>query len=266
VTRTLGAGITTDIAAVVGERCQLIKLDFANLSNVATPVYLTTAAQPISWNGFSWEPAGLEIDAMGESADGSANGLRIKLSGVHRDVLSLIHGARYRGRMATVWHAALSQASGAVLADPVVLYTGPMNGGFQIGEARGEFGGGRVDINTRLTSRIDELVKVRGIRTNEASHRTTVPGATTDTFFQNVATLMGRPAFWGVKAPATRVPQDSAPSGPITQTQPGGGAPSGGVPWPGVAPQGPASPMSPWPGVSPPPAPPTPSMDPGRPG
>jgi hypothetical protein len=177
VTRTLGAGIAADAAAATGERCQFIKLEFADSDNVPTSVYLTTAAQDITWDGKPWEAVGgtLEIDAMGESSDGAANGLRIKLSGVDQSVLALILGSRWRGRNATIYHVALDQATGTVKADPVIMYTGPMNGGFQIGESRGDFGGGTVDISARLSSRLDDLVKVRGVRCNEASHNATIP-------------------------------------------------------------------------------------------
>jgi hypothetical protein len=88
-----------------------------------------------------------------------------------------------------------------VKVDPVIMFQGPMNGGFQIGESRGDFGGGTVDITGGFTSRLDELVKVRGIRCNVASHQSMLSTASTDTFFQNVDSLAQRKVFWGVKTP-----------------------------------------------------------------
>jgi hypothetical protein len=113
VTRTLGGGLASEITVASSERCQLIKLDFADLSNNPTPVYLTTAAKDIVWNSITWQATGhtLDIDPMGESAEDPGNGIRVKLSGVDQTVLSLIMGnARFRGRTATIYHAALDQA------------------------------------------------------------------------------------------------------------------------------------------------------------
>ena len=254
MTRSIGAGLLADITQPAAERCQLITMDFADTSNVSTPVYLATAAQDISWDGKSWEAiGGLEIDALGESADGAANGVRLKLSGVDQAILALIHGGRWRGRTARIYHAGFSQATGLVLADPIEFYSGPMTGGFQIGESRGEFGGGKVDITTRLTSWLDELVKHRGVHTNKESHQAVIPGATTDTFFQNVPALTGRRSFWGVREPPTGQPAINPPAGPITQTQPGpspsspsGGPPPGSIPPPSSPTSGGGTNSNPW--------------------
>jgi hypothetical protein len=173
VTRTLGAGIATDINAASGERCQFIQFNFADIAGAPTPVYLTTAAKDIVWNAITWQATGhmMELDALGESADDPGNGLKVKLSGVDQTILALILGSTWRGRTATIWYAALDQSTGAVKADPVIMFSGPMNGGFEIGESRGDFGGGTVDIQARLTSRLDELVKIRGVKTNVQSHQ-----------------------------------------------------------------------------------------------
>jgi hypothetical protein len=121
------------------------------------------------------------------------------------------------------------------------MYTGPMNGGFQIGESRGDFGGGTVDIAGRLSSRLDDLVKVRGVRCNVASHNATIPGATTDTFFQNVPHLMNRKLWWGVKSPGYQGPVGPPPGGPDNPYGVPGmdippGFPEPGGSWPGLPP------------------------------
>lgn len=222
MTRTLGAGLSADIAAATAERCQFIELDFADLSNNPTPVYLTTANQDITWNAHTWQAVGgtMDLDALGESDD-PTQGHRMKLSGVSQTVLSLILGSRWRGRNATIYHVPLDPVVGTVKVDPVIMFSGPMNGGFSLNESRGDFGGGTVDIDARLTSRLGELTKVRGIRTNIHSHQATVAGATTDTFFQNVDNLMLRKPFWGVKSatnpigylpPVTKQPLQEGPS------------------------------------------------------
>lgn len=281
MTRTLGAGITSGIALAVGESTELLFLDFADTSNNPTPVYLTTAAKDISWNSQTWQAVGghLAVDVLGESTDGPADGVRLALSGVDQSVLALILGSRWRGRTATAYYAHLDQALGTVKTDPVLMFKGLMNGGFDISESRGDFGGGTVDIALRLTAKLNELVKVRGVRTNMASHRATIPGASTDTFFQHVPQLALRRVYWGMKTPGdTTFPGPGTPGVPaghdpwhpggITPTGPGGDPfHPGGIPPKPAGPGGIPTPFAPpgsnLPGSTPPTVPP-PSIDPGR--
>lgn len=253
MTRTLGGALATDLAQPAAEKTELIALDFADLSNNPTPVYLTTAARDLTWDGKTWQAVGghLDVDALGETTDNQGGGLRVRLSGVDQAILALILGARWRGRGATVYYAHLNPATGAVIDTPVQMFGGQMNGGFQIAESRGDFGGGAVDITTRLTSKLNELVRVRGVRCNVESHRATVPAAATagDTFFQHVAQLPMRKIYWGTKAPSDFA-QSGPPNGDPRQTPPtpwGGPRPDAN-PWgnPGIpsTPQPPAS--DPW--------------------
>lgn len=254
MTRTLGAGIATDIGAATAETTELILLDFADISTgVPTPVYLTTAAKDIVWSGQTWQAVGgrLELDALGESTDGAGTGFKMNLSGVDQTVIALILGARYRGRTASVWYVHLDQAAGTVITDPVLMFVGMLNGGWDIVESR-SFEGGTVDITLRLTAKVNELVRVRGVRTNLQSHQTVIPSATTDTFFQHVGLLALRKVFWGMKTPVDLKP-NGAPrplpghtgtnlgpgyNGPMTPPAPHGG-------FPATAPVTPATPTAP---------------------
>lgn len=253
MTRSLGAGITTGIALASDERCQFIYMDWADTDNDSTPVYLTTAAVDVSWNSHTWESVGglMDLDALGESADDPSKGQRIKLSGVNQVFIALILGARCRGRQATIWHVGIDRTLGTVKADPVKMFSGLMNGGFQIHESR-SYQGGSCEVTCDLTSRLDELVKVRGVRTNEASHRAAIAGASADTGFQNVANLVNRKVFWGQKTPST-IPahrDQPNPNGPLTN-QPGLPSPTGSGPPTPSNPMGTGGTNSnPWPGVT----------------
>ena len=255
MTRSLGAGLAADIAEQSATRCQLIFMDWADLANNPTPIYITTAAVDIDWNGYTWEAVGglMDLDALGESATDPSRGQRLKLSGVNQIFISMILSSRCKGRMAEIYHAGINRTTGAILVDPVLMFKGPMNGGFQVHESR-SFGGGGVDVSASLTSRLDELVKVRGIRANEASHRATIPAAAAvpDTFFQNVAQLVLRRRFWGMKTPATVGPRNEPPNpGGITTNPPGHGSGGGGITTNpgGTSSGGPAGGASPWPNV-----------------
>lgn len=178
MTRTLGSGLAADIAVATAEATELIELQFADAANNPTPLYLTTAAQNLVWNAQTWIAVGgrLEVDALGESTDLAATTVRLTLAGVDQTLLALILGSRWRGRTAKVYYAHLSQTLGTVIDAPVVMFVGLMNGGFSIVESRGDFGGGTVDVSCRITEKVNDLVRVRGVRTNVASHQSVIPG------------------------------------------------------------------------------------------
>lgn len=198
--RALVAAMLTDIADVTGtEKTEFIELNFSG-----GVFRLATAGIDISWNGFAWQAVGgrLSVDGFSETADPDASGNRLILSGVDQSIIAAILGQNYRGRIARIWYAHLDPVTGAVVANPVLMFDGYMNDGFKIDESRGDFGGGTVDVSTKLVARINDLAKVRGIRTNLHSHQVApVTGASTDTFFQTVPTIPGRKIYWGTKTP-----------------------------------------------------------------
>lgn len=260
MSRTLNASMLTDIAAQTAEEIQFIELAFSGLTT-----RMVTAAKDVDWNGLTWQAVGgiLEVEAFSESSEDDSAGLRMTLSGVSQAILAQILGQNFRGRAAKVWYAHIDATTGLVIggnAGPVLMFDGRMNESWDVNETHGDFGAGDVTIATRLSARINEISKIRGIRTNVTSHQNCgITGVTTDTFFSLVGSLVGRKVFWGSLAPGQDAPR--VPSVGLPPTSPGGTGPTTNPP--GTTPWG-SNPNGPWPGYVPQGPPATPNIDPGR--
>lgn len=192
--RTLTAGMQTAVAAVSSSIVHLVELQFS-----AGTVRFTTAAANISWNSQTWTAVGgnLSFTAVQETTDEQAQGVEFTLSGVDQSLISIVLGQHSRGRRMLLWRAHID-ANGAIIADPVKLFDGLMNEGFDIVET-GDRNAPTCEIKTRFVSRIALFRQARGFKTQLESHQAFHP---TDTFLQWVATLPSRKIYWGVPTPA----------------------------------------------------------------
>ncbi len=82
---------------------------------------------------------------------------------------------------------------GTILADPLLLFSGFMNGGFQLEESA-EFDQLTATIGGRVTSRLAALTNRRGIKTNLESHGRLMLG---DRFFEHVPQIANADILWG---------------------------------------------------------------------
>jgi hypothetical protein len=186
--RTLTAGMQTAVAAENGEIIHFIELQFSGGTQ-----RISTGVVTMSWDSQTWTAIGgaLTINAVTESPDLSASSIGVTLSGVDQTILNVLLTENYIGRVAKVWMVHLS--SGAVIADPLLLFSGFMDGGWSIKETRGQ--SGTVTITSQLVSRLSRLDLMRGIQTNVTSHQAIYPG---DRFFEHVNTLARTPIIWRV--------------------------------------------------------------------
>lgn len=84
-------------------------------------------------------------------------------------------------------------AGGTVLSDPILLFSGFMNGGFQMEESA-EFDQLTASIGCRVSSRLAMLTNRRGIKTNLESHGRLFLG---DRFFEHVPQIANANVVWG---------------------------------------------------------------------
>ena len=201
-TRTLESGVVTAISAQTGNIFHFLQFDFWNSATEADDIqYLTTAPHNIVWDSKTWQGIGgaLGFSVVQESVDLAGNGVDIIVSGVDQTIINKILERKYIGRLVKIWMAKLD-ANQLVLADPVLIFFGRMNGGFKIDEQRGEEGRpGSVTITCRATDRMGDFSRVVGIQTNVPQHQKYFPR---DRFFSFVASLRGKNINWGKKARA----------------------------------------------------------------
>ena len=199
MTRPLHAAMLTDIAAASAEEIQFLEFQFST-----NTTRLCTAANDVVWNGLTWDAIGgrLDMEGFSESAEDSQNGLRLTLCGIDLAFIAQVLGENFIGRPAKIWHGHIDRATGLIVGGatgPVLMFDGRMNETWEINETHGESGGGECSISTRVSARISEISKVRGIRTNVISHQSCgIAGVITDTFFQNVGSIPNvRDVGWG---------------------------------------------------------------------
>lgn len=215
MTRTITAGMQTQVAAQTGTTAHLISLEFSGGT-----AYLVTLAHDVSWDGETWVGIGgrLGFADVEERADLRAAGVEIVLSGVDQTVIAALLGQSYRGRDAVVYRAKFA-SDGTIVADPLEVFSGLLNSGFSIQERVSDEGReGDVEVRARCVSDVAVLSMSRGIRTNLASHQAVENG---DTFFQHVNALPDV-INWGTNR-STYVRRGNSP--------PGGPSGPGGLGW-----------------------------------
>jgi hypothetical protein len=180
-----------------GERVTLVKIVMQSET-----LRLTTGSRRLSWGGYTWEAVGgqLEIGPVEVSADERGAGIDVTLSGIDQSIVSLLLQQQYRGRQLWVGRAILDSATGTVL-DVVEFFDGIQTDPYEIVETIERGRPGTVTIKTRARPRlaIDEW---RGIRTNLTDHQRYAPG---DTLFAHVASIAGRPLYWGTPVPKQKI-------------------------------------------------------------
>ncbi len=191
MTRTMAAGMVTAAKAETGEYCYLLSFAFSGGT-----LYLTTASTDIDWSGNTYQAiGGLTFEAVRETRELTDQSLRVTLDGVDQTVITKVLQQNYIGQTATLHIAHFS--SGAIIADPVPLWSGYMNDSWQIRGSRGS-GGGTSRITTSIVSPFVIFRQTRGIRANVPSHSSIYSG---DLFWRHLLSIQGRPIYWGQEAP-----------------------------------------------------------------
>lgn len=200
MTRTLTAGMQTEVAAQRGTIAYFIQLD----SSGGT-IRITTAPVDVAWDSQTWEGIGglLSFGGVEEGPEASGQGVQLTLSGVDQTIIAALLNNDVRGREVRIWLAHISDL-GAVVADPAEIFRGFQNDDYRISETRDPVQAGTVTVETRIQSRLSVLAQAIAVRTNEISHNDMLKRAsltTGDTFFRNVGAVVGGDIRWGMPWP-----------------------------------------------------------------
>jgi hypothetical protein len=192
VTRTIPSGYLSAMESESSEFVHLISLDFSGGT-----IYINTGAADLVWAGQTWEGVGgnLQLGAVEESRDASAQGVDLSLSGVDQSILSALLSYDYRGRVCQVYRAHLNPTTGAVITDPQLLFEGLQVAAFEVTEQRDSRNGGTVTVKTSIRGRMG-VDRRKGIISSLVGHQRYFPG---DTFWQNamaVAAAIERGGLW----------------------------------------------------------------------
>jgi len=120
MSRALTAAVQSALGADVVPALLLVDLDFAS-----GHLYLNNSAVTFNWSGHDW--LGLanlgSVEAIAEHSGLEMSGVRLTLTGIPSEMVSIALGEHYQGR-ACVIHLAPLDESHTVLADPVQVFSG----------------------------------------------------------------------------------------------------------------------------------------------
>lgn len=190
MTRTLTSAMQTAIKAQTGEFAHLVDLEFSGGT-----VRFTTAAADIDWGGNTYVALGglLQIEAVAETSDFAAQSILLKITGVNTQVIGVLLGEGYIGRLATV-RLAHFESDGTVTSDPLIVWLGYMNERWEIQENI-DREQSSCEISAQFISPIARFEQTRGIQADPLSHQRHY---STDTFMEHIAATADLQVKWGV--------------------------------------------------------------------
>ena len=198
MTRPLVAAMATAVAAEQG----YADVWLLSLTSSGGTTLITTANQNVTVGVLTYTAVGgaISFEPPSETSDSSAQGLRMTLSGVSRTIIADLLTHHMRGYSCTLYFGQILLTTGAVVADPVEVFTGLLNDRWEIQESRDESARGTVTITTTAVSQIARYLFPRGVRSNVTSHNDMLARAglaVGDTFFSRVPSLVGKTVLWG---------------------------------------------------------------------
>jgi len=163
----------------------------ASLAEMAFPtgtVRIWTGQGAISWNSQTWSGTGnyVAFSAFPERTDGSANGIKITVSGVDSDLISDAAEDAFQGAAISVWIAFLDESRN-VVGTPFKLFGGQMD----TGEIRDD--GKKASIVINAESRLIDQLRPIQYRYTDQDQRKLYAG---DKGFEFIASIPDRQIVW----------------------------------------------------------------------
>ena len=139
------------------------------------PVRVWTGVGEIVWRGETWQGLGslLQIDPVQEQVDGSAQGLRLQLSGLDASFFSPVLLGDYQGRRGEIYFGAIRE-DGSVIEEPCLLFAG------QLDSDETEDDGEVATLSLNVESRLADLLRRREYRYTHQDQQALHPGENDD--------------------------------------------------------------------------------------
>ncbi len=162
-------------------------LGYFNFSGGAVRIW--TGLGDLSWGGNNYTGGGdlVAVDPVQETNEVRANGLNFRLNGMPSAMVTRILAENYRGRACKLW-LALFDSSAAIIADPLLLFSGIMD------QCMLNDSGDTCSITVTAESRLVDLQRPRERRRTTIDQQGLFSG---DLGFDYVAGLQDREVVWG---------------------------------------------------------------------
>lgn len=190
MSRTLDALLVAQFAAA-----SLTPARFAFLDFQGGAVRVWDGMGTKSWGGNDYVGLGYlgTISPIEETAEVKANGIVLQLSGIPSSLIATVLGDNYNRREVSVWVGALD-ASGALVADPDLAFSGRMN------NVDFDKGPDSATIRVFAESRLVDLKRSRERRYTHEHQQIDFPG---DRGLEYMARAQSTPLLWGGEKVAT---------------------------------------------------------------
>lgn len=155
MTRTISTATQEKLTAASLEPVILVDFDFAS-----APVRLWSGIGEIEWDSVTWTGSGdlVTLEAVEETSEINAKGVRFQLSGIPADMLSLALQEEYQGRDCLLYLGVLNETTKAIVEDPILMFKGYMD--VMSFEDQGETANIQMNVENRLIAleRANELL------------------------------------------------------------------------------------------------------------
>lgn len=188
MSRTITAASLAALQAQNAEVIHLLSLSFSGGT-----IRFTSGPHNVDWGGNTYSASGsaMTFEAVNDTPDFSGQRLRVILDGVSLTAISALLAENYIGRTATLRRAYIN-ASGTIIADPFILFTGYLNAPWDVTE---DWDNGWCKVETEVVSPLAVFNQVRGIKADLISHQAYYSG---DTFFSHTVDKPHGDFGWGL--------------------------------------------------------------------
>lgn len=162
-------------------------LGYFDFSGGAVRVW--TGIGDLSWGGNTYTGLGdlVSVEPVQETNEVRANGLSFRLNGIPSAMVTRVIAEGYRGRACKLW-LALFDSSAAVIADPLLLFSGLMD------QCLLEDSGDKASITVVAESRLVDLQRPRERRYTDEDQQNLFAG---DLGLEFIAGLQDKEILWG---------------------------------------------------------------------
>jgi len=183
MTRSITTRVTTEIAKNAVSPIMLVKLEFDS-----GDALVWSGMGNLTWDSQTWLGIGNlgKISRIDETADIQADGIKLELSGIPSDYISLALTENYQGRACTVWVGFMDGE--AVIENPTQMFSGRMD--LMAIDERG-------DTSTLVISaenHLADLLKPREWRYTHEDQQIDYPG---DLGLEMIASVQNKEYQWG---------------------------------------------------------------------
>lgn len=169
-------------------------------------VRVWTGLGDLSWGGDTYTGLGdlVAVSPVQETNETRSNGMSFTLNGIPSAMVTRILGEGYRGRAAKLW-LALFDSSGAIIADPLLLFSGRMD------QCLLDDSGATATCTITAESRLVDLQRPRERRRTDEDQQNLFAG---DRGLEYVAGLQDKEIVWGGGVSTTGPAAKPLPSAP----------------------------------------------------